>query len=249
MIFRGKFEDIVFEFGVVDNAKCTVIICDGLPSVPKQKELLTYLNNHGCNVFYPRYRGTWESGGEFLAQSPSNDIIDFVEFVKMGEITELYGNKTFSVKGPIHLIGSSFGGSVALSSVDDSNVDKIVVFSPIIDFKLQNNNGTEQDLNLLGKFITKAFGNGYRYKNENWELMVSGKLFNPPEMIESNRTKDILIAYDLLDDTIDYQKIIDYSSKNNIKNILSENTGHLSFSKIPQNIWAQVFDFLFSDKN
>lgn len=243
MILRGRFEDIIFEFSLANNSQRTLIICDGLPSVPKQKELLIYLNNNGFDVFYPRYKGTWESGGEFLARSPSDDIADFIKFLKKGSVTELYNNTTFSVKNSVSIVGSSFGGTVALALADNSDVDKIVAFSPIVNLK-SHNNGEEQDLNQLGEFMSRAFGNGYRFKKENWEAMTGGKIFNAPEKISANRSKDILIAYDLSDKEIDHKKIADYCSKNNIRSIVSENAGHLSFSKISQSLWTQVFEFL-----
>lgn len=244
MIFRGRFDDIVFEFGISGQSRGMIVVCDGLPSVPKQKDLLTRLNAVGFDAFYPRYRGTWESGGEFLARSPALDIADFVGFLKKGTVTELYKNATFQITGPVSIVGSSFGGTIALALTDNPRIEKIVAFSPVVDLVSHNSGGNEQDLGWLDGFISRAFGNGYRYKSDDWKVMMAGSLFNAPASISSERAKDILIAYDRSDGTVDHKKITDYCTKNSIKNIVSENEGHLNFSTIPESIWSQVFDFL-----
>ncbi len=51
-----------------------IILCDGLPSVPSKKEILQHLALEGFWVFHMRYRGTWESDGEFLNESPDTDV-------------------------------------------------------------------------------------------------------------------------------------------------------------------------------
>lgn len=249
MIYRSRFEDIVFEFKISNEPRGTVILCDGLPSVPNQKMLMEHLGNNGYNVFFPRYRGTWESDGEFLAQPPARDIFDFLQFLKKGEVIELYGSNKFLIKPPFHIIGSSFGGTVALCLADNDINGKIITFSPIINFFTHNQERKEQDLKNLGNFIKKAFGNGYRFKIENWERMVKGMLFNPPENIMPVKAKKILIAYDKSDTAVDYKKIAVYAQKHNIKTLLLKEVGHLSFSKIPKGVWTDIFNFIDAKSN
>jgi hypothetical protein len=48
--------------------------CDSMPSIPRKQPLSDFLTGKGFWVIYPRYRGAWESGGEFfpLNSPPSN---------------------------------------------------------------------------------------------------------------------------------------------------------------------------------
>lgn len=246
MIYRGRTKDIVFEFSPsAGKPKGVIILCEGLPSVPKQKELISFLSSHDYFIVYPRYKGTWESNGKFLSESPINDVEEIMNLLKNGEITELYSNKTFSIDSDnIILIGSSLGGSIALTCSNNNLVSKIVVFSPIVNFSTHNDNNQEQDLIWLEKFIRKGFGMGYRYKREDWVNMTKGLIFNPPQEIEKDKGKDILVVYGQQDMEIDFKKIENYTERNNIKKICLKDEGHLSFSKISQEIWNKVFNWL-----
>ena len=245
IVYRSKINNIIFEFLSAKKDKGVVIFCDGLPSVPKQKELMVYFSTQGYSVVYPRYRGTWESGGEFLKESPSKDIAAIIREVKKGKLKELYANRAIKINnGNIFLIGSSFGGSIALSLVENKNVSKIVALSPLVDFKIHNNNNNEQDLSQLSSFIKKAFGNAYRFKRENWDKMVKGQIFNPKQKLSKKEAEKILIFFDKSDNSIDYKKIQNYSHKNGLKNIEVKKIGHLSFSKISDKIKVKIVDHL-----
>jgi hypothetical protein len=81
-MFRTRFrEQIVAEFLPAKRERKTqklIILCDGMPSIPRKQSLSEFLAATGFWVIYPRYRGTWESGGEFLKQSPHEDILDII---------------------------------------------------------------------------------------------------------------------------------------------------------------------------
>lgn len=42
-----------------------IILCDGMPSIPRKQPLMSFLAQKGYWVFYPRYRGAWEAAGSF----------------------------------------------------------------------------------------------------------------------------------------------------------------------------------------
>jgi len=241
IIYRSKIKDIIFEFSPSEENKGVVIVCDGLPSVPKQKEMISDFSSRGFFVIYPRYRGTWESDGEFLKESPAEDIKDVIDLIKTGKITELYADKEFEIENKnIYLMGSSFGGAVALSLAENEDVSKMVALSPVIDFSRHNNDGSEQDLIWLGGFIRKAFGQGYRFSDENWQKMTKGEIFNPPQKLDKEKSEKILVLYDKSDESIKSDKIEDYCSANNIKTIEIKDIGHLSFSKISEEIKSEI---------
>ena len=65
-----------------------IILCDGMPSVPAKQPLAEFLARQGYWVFHPRYRGAWESGGNFLEKSPVEDIADVISGITKGRIRE-----------------------------------------------------------------------------------------------------------------------------------------------------------------
>src|SRR6266516_3964526 len=82
-MFRTRFKkEIVAEFLPPSRSakkQKLIILCDGMPSIPRKQSLSEFLAAKGFWVLYPRYRGAWESGGEFLAKSPHEDIRDILD--------------------------------------------------------------------------------------------------------------------------------------------------------------------------
>src|SRR5271169_2690380 len=116
-MLRTRFaRDIVTEFLPPARRKIqrVIILCDGMPSIPRKQPLAEFLSTKGYWVFYPRYRGGWESGGEFLQRSPHLDILDVIDGLQR-EIRELAFGKRFRVQADeVFVIGGSFGGTAAL---------------------------------------------------------------------------------------------------------------------------------------
>jgi hypothetical protein len=60
-MFRTRFKkEIVAEFlppvGLRKRQKA-IILCDGMPSIPRKQSLAEFLAGKGFWIFYPRYRG------------------------------------------------------------------------------------------------------------------------------------------------------------------------------------------------
>jgi len=237
MIFKGRINNLVFSFTCPQKPKGIIIICDGLPGNAERKVLLNIISKKRYMAIHPKYSGTWESGGIFLNESPVKDIKNIINFIQKNKyIKELYSNKIF-----INILGSSFGGSVALCLAKDKNVKKIVALSPVVNFKKHNTQYKEQDLQWLMKFIKLAFNRAYRFKNKNWDKMIKGKLFNPPLTLDNNNK--VLIGYGEQDKTVNHRSIKKYIDKNKIKYFYSKNKGHLSFSKINKNMWKIIMNW------
>src|SRR5258707_14482281 len=128
-MLRTRFaRDIVTEFfppmrrGKQQRA---IILCDGMPSIPRKQPLAEFLAAKGYWVFYPRYRGAWESGGEFLARSPHLDILDVMDELPKG-VNELAFGKRFELSpDEIFVIGGSFGGGAAILESLHARVKKV----------------------------------------------------------------------------------------------------------------------------
>lgn len=129
-MFRTRFRrDIVTEFlpsaraGKVQRA---IILCDGMPSIPRKQPLAEFLAAKGYWVFYPRYRRAWESGGEFLKRSPHLDILDVIGGLSR-EFRELAFGRRFRVAvSEVFVIGGSFGGAAALLCSLDPRVKRVI---------------------------------------------------------------------------------------------------------------------------
>src|ERR1700722_6684019 len=123
-MFRTRFKkEIVAEFLPPARPRKqdkVIILCDGMPSIPRKQALVEFLAGKGYWVFYPRWRGAWESGGRFFEHSPHEDILDvFDELPK--QIKELAFGRTFRCSpSQIFIIGGSFGGAASiLCSLDE----------------------------------------------------------------------------------------------------------------------------------
>ena len=81
-----------------------------MPSIPRKQPLAEFLSAKGYWVFYPRYRGLWESGGEFPERSPHMGILDVVGGLAR-EFRELAFGRRFrlGLADEVFVIGGSFG--------------------------------------------------------------------------------------------------------------------------------------------
>jgi pimeloyl-ACP methyl ester carboxylesterase len=120
-MFRTRFrQEIVAEFlppSRLRKAQKLIILCDGMPSIPRKQPLAEFLAAKGFWVIYPRYRGAWESGGEFLEKSPHQDILDNLDILDElpKELEEIAFGRRFELSpDQIFVIGGSFGGAAAI---------------------------------------------------------------------------------------------------------------------------------------
>src|ERR1700753_2643583 len=109
--FRARFKkEIVAEFmppARPRKRQKVILLCDGMPSIPRKQGLMAFLSKQGYWVFYPRYRGAWESSGEFLRRSPHEDILDLIGELPKG-VRELAFGQRFELKpDEVFVIGGS----------------------------------------------------------------------------------------------------------------------------------------------
>ncbi|OHA21025.1 MAG: hypothetical protein A2849_01820 [Candidatus Taylorbacteria bacterium RIFCSPHIGHO2_01_FULL_51_15] len=187
-IFRTKFKkDILAEFILPFRPSNRVIIlCKGMPGMPRFPDVLKFWARKGFWVFFPRYRGTWESGGEFLRESPEKDILDVIDELPKG-FTDLWSGKRYKLPSAdceIYLLGGSFGGPAAILCSRDPRVRKAVAFAPVIDWKAPS----DEPMGKLGAFLPKGFGNSYRFSKKNWRRLSENKFYSPISLIPSLRS-------------------------------------------------------------
>ena len=145
--------------------------------MPNSKKLMNFFVKKGCWFFFPRYRGTWESGGEFLEDSPEKDIRDVIDSLD-GPIIDAYSKEVYRlpVNKKIIVIGSSFGGAAALLVSSLPTVSKVISVSGVVDWLAVEKDASNDE---LLEFIQNGFGKAYRFKEKNWNKLMNGKTYQP----------------------------------------------------------------------
>ena len=246
MIFRTRFKkEIVCEFLPPSRPSNKVIIfCKGMPGVPKAVETLEFWSKKGFWVFFPRYRGTWESDGEFLKRSPHEDILDVIDELPKGFVDLWTGIKYRVTKPKVYILGASFGGTAAILCSHHPQVQKAIAFSPAIDWRVEKRSIAEP-MDKLGRFIPQAFGNAYRFSSKNWRRLSNGEFYNPADEVGTIIPDKLLIFFAKNDRVCDYQCAKKFAAKTGAKLITLRTGGHFGISKsIEPRIYKHIIKFL-----
>lgn len=222
-----------------------IILCSGMPNYPAKSELMFFLAEKGYWVFLPRYRGSWESDGSFLQKSPHLDIIDVMDELSSG-FQNIYSNKKHAIQEPeIYLIGSSFGGPATILASSDKRVKRVVALSPVIDWRVESK---AEPIDWIHKFTKMAYGNGYRFKENDWNKLKNGKFYNPISAISKLDRNKIYIIQAKDDEVVYPEPAIKFSRELGSKLTLLEEGGHLSLSSLAKDdVWKGVGDHLRSN--
>jgi len=247
-MFRTRFKrEILTEF--LPPARATkkqrvIVLCDGMPSIPRKQSLSEFLAAKGYWVFYPRYRGSWESGGEFLARSPHEDILDVIGGLKK-EFRELAFGRTFQVKAEeAFVIGGSFGGAAAVLCSLDRRVNKVIANCPVVDWGiLRRSEHTETSNPNYAAYIREAFGDCYRLSDKNWKKLYSEKFYNPAHHASEIDPEKVLMFHAQDDPHVPYQSVVKFSQRTGANLKLLKRGGHLSTDKIVRKYWKQIQRF------
>src|ERR1700760_4589815 len=154
-MFRTRFKkQIVAEFLPPARARKTdrvILLCDGMPSIPRKQPLVEFLAQKGYWVFYPRWRGAWESDGQFLQHPPQKDLSDILDAA--------FGEKFKLLPQEIFVIGGSFGGAAALLASLDPRVKKVIANCPVVDWSILRDEQRKETSNKsYPAYIREAFG-------------------------------------------------------------------------------------------
>jgi len=197
---RARFaKDIVAEFlPPTKPSNKVLILCSGLPSVPVKDSHLEYWSKKGYFVIFPRYRGTWESGGTFLDHSPHEDILDIIEELPKG-VKDVWNGESYSIKDPeIYILGASFGGTAAILCSQDDRVKKVVAVAPVVDW---TDDSGEEPMDWMKDMLKEAFGEAHRFDENDWDRLAQGGFYQPKAVIDQ-LDKDKIFIIMAEDDTI-----------------------------------------------
>jgi pimeloyl-ACP methyl ester carboxylesterase len=247
-MFRTRFaRDIVTEFlppARSGKTQRAIILCDGMPSIPRKQPLAEFLSGKGYWVFYPRYRGAWESGGQFLKRSPHLDILD-VSGGLSKEFRELAFGRRFRVSvDEVFVIGGSFGGAAAILSSLDPRVAKVIANCPVVDWTILPQEQKEETSNpSYAAYIRAAFGGGYRLSDRNWKKLFTGKFYNPAYHAAEISASKVMMFHAQDDPYIPYRSVEKFARLTGARLKLLRRGGHLSTDLIVRKYWGRIRDF------
>jgi dipeptidyl aminopeptidase/acylaminoacyl peptidase len=250
-MFRARFAgDIVTEFlppARLGKIARVIVLCDGMPSIPHKQPLAEFFVAKGYWVFYPRYRGAWESSGEFLERSPHLDILDVIAGLSK-DFRELAFGRQFRVSpDQVFVIGGSFGGAAAILSSLDPRVKRVIANCPVVDWSILPREQKKETSNAsYAAYIRDAFGNGYRLSDKNWKKLSGGKFYNPMFHAGEITAPKVMIFHAEDDPYIPYRSVVKFARATGVKFKLLRRGGHLSTDRIVRKYWPQIAEFFAS---
>src|ERR1700690_23094 len=247
-MLRARFErDFVTKFrppGRRGKNQGAIILCDGMPSIPRKQPLAEFLSAKGYWVFYPRYRGSWESGGEVLERSPHEDILDVIGGLEK-EFRELAFGRRFQARvDEIFVIGGSFGGTASILSSLDERVKKVIANCPVVDWSILRREQKKETSNAsYAAYIREAFGQGYRLSDRNWKKLNSGKFYNPTYHATEITGAKIMMFHAQDDPYVPYRTVVRFAKRTGAKLKLFRRGGHLSTELMVRKNWGPIRKF------
>ncbi|HEX4782775.1 MAG TPA: alpha/beta fold hydrolase [Candidatus Sulfotelmatobacter sp.] len=221
-----------------------------MPSIPRKQPLSEFLAAKGFWVIYPRYRGAWESGGQFLAKPPHEDILDILDELPK-ELEEIaFGQRFQLAPDHVFVIGGSFGGAAAILMSLDPRVKRVVANCPVVDWGILDNAGkAETSKSNYADYIRQAFGNGYRLSDANWNKLRSGSFYNPWHHRKEIDGSKVLMFHAKDDPNVPYERsrLFAEITRTTLKSL--SRGGHISTDYVVRKYWAQIKKFFDSASN
>jgi pimeloyl-ACP methyl ester carboxylesterase len=255
-MFRTRFKgQIVAEFlppSRPRKAQKLIILCDGMPSIPRKQSLSEFLAAKGFWVIYPRYRGAWESDGQFLEKSPHEDILDIVDDLSKDdlprEIEEIaFGCRFRLSPDQIFVIGGSFGGAAAILASLHPRVKRVIANCPVVDWKiLDPSEKVETSQENYAEYIREAFGNAYRLSDANWEKLRSGTFYNPWHQRTQITGAKVMMFHAKDDPHVPYERSRQFAKITGAALKTLQRGGHVSTDYIVRRYWTQIKRFFDS---
>ena len=247
-MLRTRFKDeIVAEFLPPTRPRKkqrVIILCDGMPSIPRKQPLATFLSNNGYWVFYPRYRGAWESDGEFLGRSPHEDILDVIDELPKGVTEIAFGRRFLLSPEEIFLIGGSFGAAAAILCSMDSRVKRVMANCPVVDWSiLRRSEQAETSNPSYAAYIREAFGNAYRLSEKDWQKLHGGKFYSPAANVQQIISSKIMMFHAKDDPYVPWRSVERFARRTGTKLKLLARGGHLRTEFIVEKYWSQIKRF------
>ncbi len=242
---RTRFGGIVAEFWMpMKPSTKAIVIMDGCPTVPSKRKVGEFFAKKGYWVFHPRYRGSWESDGEFLAESPEEDVLLVAEGINAGFVNVYDGIEYLLDVREIVVLGASFGGAAAVLSTKYPIVAKAIALAPVIDWKEPSE---AEPFEFFLHMLEEGFGAAYRPAKDAWKKLAKGKFYSPKADAAMIDTSRLFVAHALDDRVVSVRPLREFSAKKKFRPLYLKRGGHFSTSSVlSPDIWPKVRDFLRS---
>jgi pimeloyl-ACP methyl ester carboxylesterase len=219
-----------------------------MPSIPRKQNLAEFLSKKGYWVFYPRYRGAWESDGQFLKRSPDEDILDVINGLSK-EFREVTFGRRFRVSpDAVFVIGGSFGGAAAILCSLDDRVKKVIANCPVVDWSiLPKSEKAETSNPNYAAYIREAFGNAYRLSDKNWNKLRGGSFYNPWHHRTEIGGSKVMMFHAKDDPYVPYRSVKRFADSTGAELTTFRTGGHISTEFIVKTQWNRIKTFFDSD--
>jgi pimeloyl-ACP methyl ester carboxylesterase len=215
-----------------------------MPSIPRKQPLMTFLSRKGYWVFYPRYRGAWESGGEFLERSPHEDILAVIDGLSREFVESAFGQRCRVSATEIFVVGGSFGGAAAILASLDHRVKRAIANCPVVDWAILSKSEKAETSNPnYAAYIREAFGNGYRLSDRNWKKLRSGTFYNPSHHLHEIVASKIMMFHAQDDPYVPYKAVKRFAQRTGVALKSFARGGHLKTEYVVQKYWPQIKTF------
>ena len=218
-----------------------------MPSIPRKQPLAEFLAERGFWVVYPRYRGAWESGGEFLARPPHQDILDILDTLP-AELEEIaFGRRFRLAPDQIFVIGGSFGGAAAILLSLDPRIVRVVANCPVVDWRiLDTAEKAETSKASYPDYIRQAFGNAYRISDANWNKLRTGTFYNPWHLRNEIQGRKVLMFHAKDDLNVPFERTRTFADATGSKLKTLNRGGHISTDYVVRRYWREIGSFFGS---
>lgn len=239
-------KDIVCEVAFPERQQGKVaLVCSGAPTLPPHHNILNYLASKGYVAIGMRYRGTWESDGNFLEYSPAKDVVDCIEdLVKKKKVTDLLTKETIAVKVQyIDLFGGSFGGPAVLLNSKNKHVRKVIALAPVVDW---NTLGPVETFEEYRRYSEEGYGGAYRVKKKSdWNKLLRKDFYNPITMLDKIDPKKCFILQAKDDDSCPVESLVAFQKLLPTKVYYKPKGGHFGNKKLLKKFfWKKIEQFL-----
>ncbi len=208
-----------------------VVLLPGLPYSPKKEYgLITDLNKFH-DVYTTHYDGTWGSSGSFLDHHPATSINDFIESLGDGVILNA-ANKVYE---NIFVIGTSFGGGLALTLKDNPTLKAVCALSPVISYK------SVSGIETLENYLKIECSEHYTFESKNMKGLISDEIISLEEQVSLPKEKLFVIAGEN-DSQISINDVSRFCSKHNIT-LHTTAASHITFSNVNEDIYQKIHAF------
>ncbi len=244
---RSWFGDVLTEFwGPAKPSGKVIILCDGCPSVPSKKRTAEALAKKGYWVFHMRYRGSWESRGQFLKYSPAEDVRLVATGVREGFVNVYDGMRYVLDVRECIVIGASFGGAAAVIASTYPEIDKAIALAPVIDWTVESKS---EPFGYFVHMLVEGFGSAYRPVKNAYEKLKSGMFYQPLLGAERMDSSKLLILHARDDKVIPLAPLRVFAKRAKLKPVYLEEGGHFSASSIlDKEVWTHAKKFLAKKK-